>query len=144
MEPNVKFREGLLCHRTCAVVINPVSQKVDEEVTFRLEARGVADVGGIVGDEFDNHGNTTTKPGVDVTMYTTTLARVLDLVNAPKRIDYMSLDIEGAEYHALKGFDFRRYTIDLITVERPKEKTHQSDTGQKWILVCLYVQWRIR
>lgn len=80
---------------------------------------GDEDVGGIVGDEFDNHNDSTAKSGVDITMYTTTLTHVLDLVNAPKRIDYMSLDIEGAEYHALKGFDFRRYTIDLITVERP-------------------------
>ena len=33
------------------------------------------------------------------------------------RIDYMSLDIEGAEYAALKDFNFRAFDIDVISVE---------------------------
>jgi FkbM family methyltransferase len=39
------------------------------------------------------------------------------LRNAPKRIQYLSLDIEGHELEALSGFPFDEYTIDLITVE---------------------------
>lgn len=43
--------------------------------------------------------------------------------NAPRHIDYLSIDVEGAEYSILKSFfeyqaqTERRYTIDLITVE---------------------------
>lgn len=33
------------------------------------------------------------------------------------RIDYMSIDIEGAEYAALKGFNFRAFDIDVISIE---------------------------
>ena len=32
-------------------------------------------------------------------------------------VDYMSLDIEGMEYTALKDFDFTKYTVKLMTVE---------------------------
>lgn len=32
-------------------------------------------------------------------------------------VDYMSLDIEGMEYTALKNFDFTKYTVKLMTVE---------------------------
>lgn len=33
------------------------------------------------------------------------------------RIDYISIDIEGAEYAALKDFNFRAFDIDVISVE---------------------------
>ena len=39
------------------------------------------------------------------------------LQNSPKRIQYMSLDIEGGEYIALSKFPFNEYIIEAITVE---------------------------
>eukprot|EP01065_Artemidia_motanka_P043813 TRINITY_DN6135_c0_g1_i1.p1 TRINITY_DN6135_c0_g1~~TRINITY_DN6135_c0_g1_i1.p1 ORF type:complete len:357 (+),score=23.44 TRINITY_DN6135_c0_g1_i1:75-1073(+) len=42
----------------------------------------------------------------------TTLSRVL-----PRHVDYMSLDIEGAELSALQGVDWEHTTIDVIQVE---------------------------
>lgn len=40
--------------------------------------------------------------------------------NVPKVIDYMSLDVEGAEYFAFKDFNFSQYTFLSTTIERPK------------------------
>ena len=37
--------------------------------------------------------------------------------NAPKNIDYLSIDTEGSEYEILSNFDFRDYKIRIITVE---------------------------
>ena len=37
--------------------------------------------------------------------------------NAPRFIDYLSLDTEGSEYEILKALDFDKYTIGLIDVE---------------------------
>ena len=37
--------------------------------------------------------------------------------NAPKFIDYLSIDTEGSELEILKGFDFKEYTFRIITVE---------------------------
>uniref|UniRef100_A0A6C0HMY1 Methyltransferase FkbM domain-containing protein n=1 Tax=viral metagenome TaxID=1070528 RepID=A0A6C0HMY1_9ZZZZ len=37
--------------------------------------------------------------------------------DAPRFIDYLSLDTEGSEYEILKAFDFNKYTIGLIDVE---------------------------
>ena len=42
---------------------------------------------------------------------------VLDEINAPKYIDYMSLDTEGSELHVLMGLDFNKYTIGYMNVE---------------------------
>lgn len=36
---------------------------------------------------------------------------------APNRIDYLSIDTEGSEYDVLKGFNFNKWDIKIITVE---------------------------
>lgn len=46
-----------------------------------------------------------------------TLNNVLEKNNAPNIIDYMSIDIEGSEFDALKNFDFKKWQINLITIE---------------------------
>jgi FkbM family methyltransferase len=45
------------------------------------------------------------------------LINILEENNCPNIIDYLSLDIEGHEFLALKDFDFKKYRIGLITVE---------------------------
>ena len=37
--------------------------------------------------------------------------------NIPKNIGYLSMDIEGSEYNALKNFPFEEYNILLISFE---------------------------
>ena len=37
--------------------------------------------------------------------------------NAPKNIDYLSIDTEGSEYEILKTFDFDKYNSKVITCE---------------------------
>ncbi len=46
-----------------------------------------------------------------------TLNSILKEANAKEEIDYLSMDIEGEEYNALKGFDFNKWKIKLITIE---------------------------
>jgi len=37
--------------------------------------------------------------------------------NAPKVIDYMSIDTEGSEYEILNAFNFKSFQINIVTVE---------------------------
>jgi hypothetical protein len=37
--------------------------------------------------------------------------------NAPKEIDYLSIDTEGSEYRILEAFDWNEYRFHVITVE---------------------------
>jgi FkbM family methyltransferase len=48
---------------------------------------------------------------------TISLNDLLDKYNAPKKIDYLSIDTEGSEYEILSNFDFTKYEIDIITCE---------------------------
>jgi FkbM family methyltransferase len=46
-----------------------------------------------------------------------TLTAVLDESQAPKNIQLLSLDVEGAELEVLRGLDFSRYRIHWVLVE---------------------------
>jgi FkbM family methyltransferase len=50
------------------------------------------------------------------------LANVLAKYNAPKYIDYLSMDIEGSEYCTLKDFPFHEYTFGCMTIEKASAK----------------------
>ncbi len=58
---------------------------------------------------------------------TISLLDMLDKHNAPKYIDYLSLDTEGSEYQILRTFDFSKYKFGLITVEW----NHHKRRGQR-------------
>jgi len=46
-----------------------------------------------------------------------TLDAVLEEAGSSREIDYLSIDIEGAEYSTLQCFDFSKWEIKLMTVE---------------------------
>lgn len=48
---------------------------------------------------------------------TTTLADILARARAPRRIHYVSIDVEGAELEVLRGFPFSEYTVGAFTIE---------------------------
>ncbi|WP_269605964.1 FkbM family methyltransferase [Prochlorococcus marinus] len=48
---------------------------------------------------------------------TISLLDLLDKYNAPKSIDYLSIDTEGSEFEILKSFDFSKYKFKVITCE---------------------------
>ena len=63
-------------------------------------------------------------PTVEFT--TVTLGDILARAKAPQRIDFMSLDIEGAELEALRGFPFEHYQIGALAVEHNFEEPKRS------------------
>ena len=48
---------------------------------------------------------------------TITLNELLIISEAPKLIDFFSLDVEGSELNVLKGIDFNRYNFKFLLVE---------------------------
>ena len=82
---------------------------------------------GIVASDMDNVANDTSawrQNKTETPLTTVTLAAVLQRFNAPNDIDYLSLDVEGAEALVLQDFDFKRYRFRTITVERPTLAVH--------------------
>ena len=46
--------------------------------------------------------------------------------NAPKTIEYLSLDVEGAETAVLKYFPFNKYKFLAMTIERPTKELNAT------------------
>lgn len=93
IEANPQYWYGLAMHRTCKLVGAAVADRNGLQVPFVFS--GV--MGGIVGNNFDN------KPArVDASMRqnvsTLSLETIFAELEAPRRIQYLSLDVEGAEW----------------------------------------------
>lgn len=52
-----------------------------------------------------------------IKMKTTLLSKILDEFNCPKKMDFLSLDVEGEEFNILRTFPFNIYSFDVICVE---------------------------
>ncbi len=48
---------------------------------------------------------------------TISLRDLLTKYNAPRRIDYISIDTEGSEFEILSPFDFDEYEFGVLTIE---------------------------
>jgi FkbM family methyltransferase len=66
--------------------------------------------------EIDGHFNAR-KSGSYYEVLTISLNDLLKKYNAPRHIDYISIDTEGSEFEILSTFDFNEYTFGVITCE---------------------------
>lgn len=125
IEPNPQYWYRL-SFRNCHVVGAIVGGRTSNvEVDVQLGEAHHGPVGGIVGDQFDNKKLYKKSDDVDQTSYkrfTVALATVLEMFQAPHIIDYLSLDVEGAETYILRDFPFDKYQFRAMTIERPDEE----------------------
>ena len=119
IDGNPVFAKKLRAERRNKVLEEIVYSENNKEVKFRIDN---GELGGIVGDEFDNNKKFRSDELANATIITSktkTLNQILIENNAPKEMDYLSLDIEGGEYEALKNFEFKQYKWKFLTIERP-------------------------
>jgi len=114
IEANPFYLNKLRTNRICTIVEACLDNEIHE-----IEFKSAGLYGGIVDEDTDNlkkEDNSET-----VLMMTQILTEILIRYQAPKIIDYMSIDVEGAEYRILKNFPFDSYCFLTITIERPSE-----------------------
>jgi FkbM family methyltransferase len=58
-----------------------------------------------------------TLPNKIIDVKTVSLNDLLIQYNAPNKIDYISIDTEGAEFEIINNFDFNKYDVEIFTVE---------------------------
>lgn len=121
-EPNPGYRDLISANRSSPLITKCVSDVANQTVRFRID-NGM--LGGIVSDDTDNNKSlrgSELKNAEIIEIETTTLLEELDKINAPNLIDFLSLDIEGAEWIALRNFDFNKYKFVCMAIERPNEE----------------------
>ena len=82
----------------------------------------------------------------NVLLNSTTLCRVLNDHGAPTEIDYLSMDIEGAEERAFSRFPFDHYKIKCMTIERPTATLKRQLESNGFVMIkeipgldCFYI-----
>ena len=134
IEPNPVYWSNLT-HRSCQTVAAVIGQARDEEVFFRYEA---GDHGGIAGDGFDNGKRWQSH---SERASTVTLEEALRRNSAPRTIDYLSLDVEGAENFIMMNFPFDEYRVKVITAERLKGPIRGYLKSQGYEFVQKLTRW---
>lgn len=66
------------------------------------------------------------KNGLVSEVETISLNDLLEKYNAPRLIDYLSIDTEGSEYEILNNFDFEKYHFRVITCEHNHTNQRES------------------
>jgi FkbM family methyltransferase len=119
IEANPKTYSALVKNRKCRCV-NVCLDAMEGEVDFKLN-----DVfGGIIRNQNEQHVSNQSESSV-IRLSTRPLTAVLQECGAPREIDYLSIDIEGAEEQVFAGLDLERYMFKTITIERPTEATQK-------------------
>lgn len=116
-EPNPDFFAQLQENRSCTVAPDCIGGETGRDVEFVLadEYGGVADY-----LDADHHGARRAAfrdSGRTIRLTTISLEDFLEKHDAPRQIDYLSIDTEGSEYEILAAFPFEDWDIRLITVE---------------------------
>ncbi len=140
IEPNKNFFKKLIKLRNVKCFCEIVSSKI-ENVNY-LNNGGV---GGIIGDKFDNN-NKKRKDLIQKALknnrvenrQSKTLYEILKKAKAPKVIDYLSLDVEGAELEVLKNFPFKKYKFLSMTIERPPKQLNKILFKNGYVFVKNY------
>ena len=110
--------------RTCQMFKDVVWNKSGETVVFHAagELGGIADTLGKWKDQVIK------EPAV--TLITTTLDEILVHARAPTFINFMSLDIEGAELEALRGLSLDWYRFGAMAIEHNFEEPKRTQIRQ--------------
>jgi FkbM family methyltransferase len=136
-EPGRNWHQALKKNRTCVVDFRCVYSKTGEQISFSENYLG--ELSGIT--EFTNEveGGILNKTTSSYQVETISLLDLLVSHNAPKHIDFLSVDTEGSEFEILNAFDFSRYTFGAISVEhnytatRPKVKALLESKGYRQV-----------
>lgn len=118
IEPNPRFHSEVAATRSSPLCTRCIAAEAGS-ADFRIDNLML---GGMVGHGFDNDPDIRGEELDDaevITVETARLADVLEEHGAPREIDYLSLDVEGAEWEVLRGFPFEKYSFKCMTVERP-------------------------
>jgi len=110
--------------RSCQIFKEVVFSEAGKRVKFWA----ADDWGGIIDETFGHPKDKIQKykaPTVELT--TVTIGDILERAKAPRFIHFVSLDVEGPELQALKGFPFNKYQIGALRVEHNYQDPKRSE-----------------
>ena len=127
IEPASIWHQNLEKNRNCIIDKRCIYSKSGEKISFLVVQNNQKAEPGLSSlEEYAANGdwssNLRLKNSKKEIVETITLDDLLDFYNAPRFIDYMSVDTEGSEFDILKSIDFKKRKIKIITVEHNYHK----------------------
>ena len=122
VEPGKNWKNNLVLNRTAKLDFRAVSSRSGEYFEF-LESN-TPEFSTIKG--YENNGG---HPRVIKEQYkveSVSLTDLLDNYNAPKIIDFISIDTEGTEFSILESFNFNKYKFAIIVCEHNYSSNRQK------------------
>jgi FkbM family methyltransferase len=114
-EPARIWHENLIENRSANVDFECVWRESGQTLNFKEVS--IAELSTISELNTKDMHSEARKKGNTYSVNTISLLDLLKKYDAPKRIDYLSIDTEGSEYAILKDFNFNEYNISVITCE---------------------------
>lgn len=114
-EPAKTWHQDLQSNRSARIDSRCVWSDTGKILEFQEAA--VPELSSVSTRDASQHFVSTETRGRQYLVETVSLAGLLTDHEAPTVIDYLSIDTEGSEYEILKGFDFNKFFIRVITVE---------------------------
>lgn len=149
-EPGLHWHKDLHQNRNCQISTKCVWKESGAKLLFNEAAdAGFSTIN--VYSTSDHHSNLRTN-GKQYQVDTISLNDLLESYDAPKEIDYLSIDTEGSEYDILSAFDFDKWEISVITVEhnytvnRNKIRLLLESNGYKRVLTSIsqFDDWYVK
>lgn len=123
VEPNPRYYPQV-CECRNVICVNVALWRTSREQLRFVDAHGLSAIESFKsGDINSDRRAQATKSVIEVD--TLNPNELLERFNAPKLIDYLTLDVEGAEFDILSALDLKTYHIALMTIE------HNHDTPRQ-------------
>lgn len=117
VEPNQFFSDRCREHRSCIIDNRCVWSESRKTFDFNV-VPNAPELGTL--ETFENGDCHTAARQARKQLVSVETVSLLDLLGehqAPRIIDYLSIDTEGSEFEILNAFDFKQYTFKIISVE---------------------------
>lgn len=123
-EPARLFKNDLIRNRKSTLSFLCLHNKSGEKLTFNETSDPFLSTIDSYSQN-DMHGGLR-ENGTKYEVETITLLDLLKKFDAPKYIDYLSIDTEGSEFEILKNFDFSSFSFGFLSVEHNYSSTRED------------------
>ena len=123
-EPAKIWHKNLIKNRDCNIEFDCVWRTSGELLDFDMVKEGELSTLSIFSNS-DEHAKARQEK-ITYVVNTISLMALLKKYNAPRKIDYLSVDTEGSELDILSAFDFSEYRFNCITIEHNFTKNREK------------------
>jgi FkbM family methyltransferase len=123
-EPSRSWHQAIRKNRSSVLDTRCVYSATGENISF--SENYIGELSGITEFTGDDHHGLINRTTTSYQVETVSLLDLLNQHNAPKHIDFLSVDTEGSEFEILNAFDFSKYTFGAITVEHNYTATREK------------------